>query len=299
MQASPSREREFILRLSCRDTKGIVHAVSGLLFQAGCNIIDSQQFGDLIGPGATGRFFMRVHFEAPPQLADVATLNRMMANVSQQFEMDAQLHALARRPRVMLMVSQHGHCLNDLLFRWHSGQLDIDIPAIVSNHTTFADLAASYGLPFHHLPLAPGATPQAQREQEQAVQVIVEQASVDLVVLARYMQILSPELCGALENRAINIHHSFLPSFKGAKPYYQAHDRGVKLIGATAHYVTSDLDEGPIIDQDVERISHRDTPDDLVRKGRDIERRVLARAIRYHLEDRVIPNGRKTVVFVD
>ncbi|MFL6682598.1 MAG: ACT domain-containing protein, partial [Burkholderiaceae bacterium] len=182
MQASPSREREFILRLSCRDTKGIVHAVSGLLFQAGCNIIDSQQFGDLAGGGATGRFFMRVHFEAPPQLADVATLNRMLSNVTQQFEMDSQLHALARRPRVLLMVSQHGHCLNDLLFRWHSGQLDIDIPAIVSNHTAFADLAASYGLPFHHLPLAPGATPAARREQEQAIEAIVANESVDLVV---------------------------------------------------------------------------------------------------------------------
>ena len=199
MQSTPAREREFVLKLSCRDTKGIVHAVSGLLFQAGCNIIDSQQFGDLIGPGATGRFFMRVHFEAPPQLADVATLDRMMANVSQQFEMDSQLHALARRPRVMLMVSQHGHCLNDLLFRWHSGQLDIDIPAIVSNHSTFADLAASYGLAFHHLPLAAGASAEAKRAQEREIEAIVEREAIDLVVLARYMQILSPELCGVLE----------------------------------------------------------------------------------------------------
>ena len=203
MQASPSREREFILRLSCRDTKGIVHAVSGLLFQAGCNIIDSQQFGDLIGPGATGRFFMRVHFEAPPQLADVATLDRMLSNVTQQFEMESQLHSMARRPRVLLMVSQHGHCLNDLLFRWQSGQLDIDIPAVVSNHATFADLAASYGLPFHHLPLPPGASADARRAQEQAVQAIVDKDGVDLVVLARYMQILSPELCGALENLSL------------------------------------------------------------------------------------------------
>jgi formyltetrahydrofolate deformylase len=297
MQAIPSREREFILRLSCRDTKGIVHAVSGLLFQAGCNIIDSQQFGDLIGPGATGRFFMRVHFEAPPQLADVATLNRMLSNVTQQFDMDSQLHSLARRPRVLLMVSQHGHCLNDLLFRWRSGQLDIDIPAIVSNHTTFADLAASYGLPFHHLPLAPGAAAEAKRAQEQRVQAIVQEQGVDLVVLARYMQILSPELCTALENRAINIHHSFLPSFKGAKPYYQAHDRGVKLIGATAHYVTADLDEGPIIEQDVERVDHTLTPEDITAIGRDVECVVLARAVRWHVEHRVLRNGRKTVVF--
>jgi len=297
MQASPSRAREFILRLSCPDTKGIVHAVSGLLFQAGCNIIDSQQFGDLIGPGATGRFFMRVHFEAPPQLADVATLDRMLSNVTQQFAMDAQLHSLARRPRVLLMVSQHGHCLNDLLFRWHSGQLDIDIPAIVSNHTAFADLAASYGLPFHHLPLAAGAGPDVKRAQEQAVQAIVEQEAVDLVVLARYMQILSPELCTALDNRAINIHHSFLPSFKGAKPYYQAHERGVKLIGATAHYVTADLDEGPIIEQDVERVDHTLTPEDITAIGRDVECVVLARAVRWHVEHRVLRNGRKTVVF--
>ena len=297
MQATLSREREFILRLSCRDTKGIVHAVSGLLFQAGCNIIDSQQFGDLIGPGATGRFFMRVHFEAPPQLADVATLDRMLSNVTHKFDMDSQLHSLARRPRVLLMVSQHGHCLNDLLFRWHSGQLDIDIPAIVSNHTTFADLAASYGLPFHHLPLATGASPEAKRAQEQAVQAIVEQEAIDLVVLARYMQILSPELCGALEGRAINIHHSFLPSFKGAKPYYQAHDRGVKLIGATAHYVTADLDEGPIIEQDVERVDHTLTPEDITAIGRDVECVVLARAVRWHVEHRVLRNGRKTVVF--
>ena len=242
-------------------------------------------------------FFMRVHFEAPPQLADVATLNRMLSNVTQQFEMDSQLHWLARRPRVLLMVSQHGHCLNDLLFRWHSGQLDIDIPAIVSNHTTFADLAASYGLPFHHLPLAPGANAQARREQEQAVQAIVEQASVDLVVLARYMQILSPELCGVLENRAINIHHSFLPSFKGAKPYYQAHERGVKLIGATAHYATALLDDGPIIQQDVARVTHRHSVEDLVRKGRDLEKTVLAQAVRWHLENRVLVYGHKTVVF--
>jgi formyltetrahydrofolate deformylase len=297
MQASLSREREFVLKLSCRDTKGIVHAVSGLLFQAGCNIIDSQQFGDLAGAGATGRFFMRVHFEAPPQLADSATLDRMLSNVREQFDMDAQLHALSRRPRVLLMVSQHGHCLNDLLFRWHSGQLDIDIPAIVSNHTAFADLAASYGIPFHHLPLAAGAPAEAKRAQERQVQALVEREAIDLVVLARYMQILSSELCSALEGRAINIHHSFLPSFKGAKPYYQAHERGVKLIGATAHYVTADLDEGPIIEQDVERVDHTLAPEDITAIGRDVECVVLARAVRWHVEHRVLRNGRKTVVF--
>jgi len=297
MTSALPREREFVLRLSCQDAKGIVHAVSGLLFQAGCNIIDSQQFGDLIGAGATGRFFMRVHFEAPPQLADAATLDRLLSNVREQYGMEAQLHALARRPRVLLMVSQHGHCLNDLLFRWRSGQLDIDIPAIVSNHATFADLAASYGLAFHHLPLAAGAGPEAKRAQEQQVLQIVEREGVDLVVLARYMQILSSELCAALEGRAINIHHSFLPSFKGAKPYYQAHDRGVKLIGATAHYVTADLDEGPIIEQDVERVDHAATPEDFTAIGRDVECVVLARAVRWHVEHRVLRNGRKTVVF--
>jgi formyltetrahydrofolate deformylase len=297
MQATLSREREFVLKLSCRDTKGIVHAVSGLLFQAGCNIIDSQQFGDVAGPGATGRFFMRVHFEAPPHLADAATLTRMMTSVAEKFEMEAQLHALAQRPRVLLMVSQHGHCLNDLLFRWKSRQLDIDIPAIVSNHTTFAELAASYGIAFHHLPLAAGASAEAKRAQEREVLAIVERERVDLVVLARYMQILSPELCTALEGRAINIHHSFLPSFKGAKPYYQAHDRGVKLIGATAHYVTADLDEGPIIEQDVERVDHTSTPEDFTAIGRDVECVVLARAVRWHVEHRVLRNGRKTVVF--
>jgi formyltetrahydrofolate deformylase len=240
---------------------------------------------------------MRVHFEAPPHLADAATLNRMMTSVAEKFEMDAQLHALAHRPRVLLMVSQHGHCLNDLLFRWRSGQLDIDIPAIVSNHTTFADLAASYGIAFHHLPLAAGASAEAKQAQERQVLAIVEREGIDLVVLARYMQILSPELCAALEGRAINIHHSFLPSFKGAKPYYQAHDRGVKLIGATAHYVTADLDEGPIIEQDVERVDHTSTPEDFTAIGRDVECVVLARAVRWHVEHRVLRNGRKTVVF--
>jgi len=297
MQTDVARAREFVLMLSCRDTKGIVHAVSGLLFQAGCNIIDSQQFGDVAGAGATGRFFMRVHFEAPPQLADAATLDRLLSNVRQQFGMEAQLHALARRPRILLMVSQHGHCLNDLLFRWHSRQLDADIPAIVSNHAAFAELAASYGLPFHHLPLAAGAPAEARRAQETQVEELLRQQDIDLVVLARYMQVLSPELCAALEGRAINIHHSFLPSFKGAKPYAQAHDRGVKLIGATAHYVTAELDEGPIIEQDVARVDHAATPDDFTAIGRDVECVVLARAVRWHVEHRVLRNGRKTVVF--
>ena len=292
-----SSSTEFILTLSCQDSKGIVYAVSGLLYQAGCNIIDSQQFGDVQSPDGTGLFFMRVHFEAPDHLADAATLDKLFSNVRQQFGMNASFHALARKPRLLIMVSKHGHCLNDLLFRWHSGQLDVEIPAIVSNHPDFAELARSYGIAFHHLPLAAGAPAEAKRAQEQQVERLVTEHEVDLVVLARYMQILSPEFCQFLAGRAINIHHSFLPSFKGAKPYYQAHDRGVKLIGATAHYVTADLDEGPIIEQGVERVDHTLSPEDFTGVGRDVECVVLARAVRWHVEHRVLMNGHKTVVF--
>lgn len=292
-----SSPREFVLTLSCRDTKGIVHAVSGLLFQAGCNIIDSQQFGDVLSEDATGLFFLRVHFEAPEHLADTARLDPLFTHLRQQFGMDAKLHALARKPRVLLMVSKHGHCLNDLLFRCKSGQLDVEIPAIVSNHPDFAELAAGYGIPFHHLPLPAGASAEAKRAQERQVEALVERERIDLVVLARYMQILSAEFCEFLKGRAINIHHSFLPSFKGAKPYYQAHERGVKLIGATAHYVTAELDEGPIIEQDVERVDHAHSPEDFTAVGRDVECVVLARAVRWHVEHRVLLNGRKTVVF--
>ncbi|MED5620837.1 formyltetrahydrofolate deformylase [Ideonella sp. BN130291] len=291
------RPQEFILTLSCPDAKGIVYTVSGLLYQAGCNIIDSQQYGDLTGEDATGLFFMRVHFQAPPHLADVATLDTLFAHARQQHRMDARFHATAVRPRVLLMVSQHGHCLNDLLFRWRSGQLAVDIPAIVSNHPDFAPLAASYDIPFHHLPLKNGKDAAAKRAQEQQVEALIERERIDLVVLARYMQILSPEFCERLKGRAINIHHSFLPSFKGAKPYYQAHARGVKLIGATAHYVTADLDEGPIIEQDVERVDHSHSAEDFTAVGRDIECMVLARAVRWHVEHRVLMNGHKCVVF--
>ena len=296
-----SLSREFVLTLSCRDAKGIVFAVSGLLYQAGCNILDSQQYADLpneAGVHATGLFFMRVHFEAPPHLASTETLNTLLTSVRLQFDMDVQLHSRARRPRVLLMVSQHGHCLNDLLYRWHSGQLQIDIPAIVSNHPTFADLAARYDIPFHHLPLPTGSSAEVKRAQEKQVEALVSEQQVDLVVLARYMQILSPEFCGFLKGRAINIHHSFLPSFKGAKPYFQAHDRGVKLIGATAHYVTPELDEGPIIEQDVARVDHSLGAEDFTAVGRDVESMVLARAVRWHVEHRVLLNGQKTVIFL-
>ena len=287
----------YVLTLAARDRPGIVHAVAGLLFQAGCNIIDSQQFGDLEGTDATGLFFMRVHFEAPAHLADPAQLRTLFEHVRQQFQMDLHFHVLTRRPRLMLMVSQHGHCLNDLLFRWQSGQLAVEIPAVVSNHQTFRGLVEGYGIPFHHLPLAAGADAATKDAQEAAVMALADRERVDLVVLARYMQILSPGLCDTWRGRAINIHHSFLPSFKGAKPYFQAHARGVKLIGATAHYVTADLDEGPIIEQDVERVDHTLSAEDFTAVGRDIECMVLARAVRWHVEHRVLLNGHKTVVF--
>jgi formyltetrahydrofolate deformylase len=291
------RPAEFVLTLSCPDTKGIVYAVSGLLYQAGCNIIDSQQFGDVLGDDATGLFFMRVHFSAPPQLADDAMLERLFANVREQFEMTAKFHSLARRPRLLLLVSQHGHCLNDLLYRVTSGQFDAEVAAIVSNHPTFETLAQRYGIAFHHLPLATGSNAATKREQELQIEALIEREGVDLVVLARYMQILSADFCASLAGRAINIHHSFLPSFKGAKPYFQAHARGVKLIGATAHYVTADLDEGPIIEQDVARVDHSLSADDLTAVGRDVESQVLARAVRWHVEHRVLLNGHKSVVF--
>ena len=289
--------RQFILTLSCRDTKGIVYAVSGLLFQAGCNIIDSQQFGDVLGADATGLFFMRVHFEAPQALAGAQALEALVAPLREKFEMALRVHALARQPRLLLMVSKHGHCLNDLLFRMQAGQLHAEAAAIVSNHPDFAALAAGYGIAFHHLPLPAGSTAVAKRAQEEQVQALVESLHIDLVVLARYMQILSPAFCGFLHGRAINIHHSFLPSFKGAKPYFQAHDRGVKLIGATAHYVTADLDEGPIVEQDVARVDHALSPEDFTAVGRDVESIVLARAVRWHVEHRVLMNGHKTVIF--
>ena len=288
---------EFILTLSCRDTTGIVYAVSGLLFQAGCNIIDSQQFGDVQGGDATGLFFMRVHFAAPPHLAGAGVLDKLFSHVRTQYAMDARIHAVARRPRVLLMVSQHGHCLNDLLFRWKSGQLEVDIPAVVSNHAKYAELVQSYGIPFHHLPLPSGSDAAAKRAQEQQVEALVAREQIDLVVLARYMQILSAEFCQALKGRAINIHHSFLPSYKSAKPYFQAHARGVKLIGATAHYVTADLDEGPIIEQDVERVDHSMSAEQITAVGRDVECVVLARAVRWHIERRVLMNGHKSVIF--
>jgi formyltetrahydrofolate deformylase len=283
-------DRSMILALSCPDRPGIVSAVSSLLFDAGCNILDAQQFDDT----ETGRFFMRVVFDRLDGSKSQTEIAASVEDLASRFAMTTALRERSVKKRVMLLVSKFDHCLADLLYRWRIGELPMDVTAIVSNHSrehlASMDLG---GLPFYHLPV----TKQTKMEQEVRIWELVQETSTDLVVLARYMQILSDGLSAKLAGRCINIHHSFLPGFKGARPYHQAHERGVKLIGATAHYVTSDLDEGPIIEQDVERISHSDAPDDLVRKGRDIERRVLARAVRHHLEDRVVLNGRKTVVF--
>ena len=283
---------QFVLTLSCPDRPGIVAAVSTFLAQSGQNILDAQQFDDV----ETRKFFMRVVFTAADLAVELSALQTGFTAIAQRFAMEWQMRDRATKRRVMLLASKSDHCLVDILYRWRTGELDMILAAIVSNHPRETYAGLDFGdIPFHHLP----ATKENKPQQEAAIWKLVEDSKTDLVVLARYMQILSDDLSAKLSGRCINIHHSFLPGFKGARPYHQAHERGVKLIGATAHYVTRDLDEGPIIDQDVERISHRDTPDDLVRKGRDIERRVLARAVRHHLEDRVILNGRKTVVFMD
>ncbi|MGX5734916.1 formyltetrahydrofolate deformylase [Bosea thiooxidans] len=280
------------LTLSCPNRPGIVAAVSTLLFEAGCNILDAQQFDDT----ESDRFFMRVVFNRLDGSQPHETIAESLQALGRRFGMEIKLNQAARRKRVMLMVSKFDHCLADLIYRWRIGELPMEITAVVSNHAREHIASTDLGaLPFQHLPV----TRQTKMEQEAEVWRLVQETQTDLVVLARYMQVLSDGLSAKLAGRCINIHHSFLPGFKGAKPYHQAHERGVKLIGATAHYVTSDLDEGPIIEQDVERISHRDTPDDLVRRGRDIERRVLARAVRLHIEDRVVLNGKKTVVFTD
>ncbi|MEA3117034.1 MAG: formyltetrahydrofolate deformylase [Paraburkholderia sp.] len=287
-----STEHSFILRLSCPDRPGIVHAVSGFLYEGGGNILDSAQFGD----SRTGEFFMRVHFQQVGGDPGLDALRAAFAPLAEQFSMRWEVHDASVKPRVVIMVSKIGHCLNDLLFRYRTGQLPIEIPAIISNHKDFYQLAASYNIPFHHFPLT-DSTASAKAAQEARVYEVIEQSQAELVVLARYMQILSPSLCERLAGRAINIHHSFLPSFKGAKPYYQAFDRGVKLIGATAHYVTTDLDEGPIIEQEVERVDHSMTPEQLTAIGCDVECVTLARAVKWHIEHRIVLNGTKTVVF--
>ncbi|MEU1790325.1 formyltetrahydrofolate deformylase [Streptomyces sparsogenes] len=287
-QSHSAAPDQYVLTLSCPDKQGIVHAVSSYLFMTGCNIEDSQQFGDR----DTGLFFMRVHFRAVSPVR-VEDLRASFAAVGESFRMDWQIHPAGEKMRVVLMVSKFGHCLNDLLFRSRIGALPVEIAAVVSNHTDFEELVGSYGVPFRHIPVTKDTKAQAEAELLE----LVEEEKVELVVLARYMQVLSDDLCKRLAGRIINIHHSFLPSFKGAKPYHQAHARGVKLIGATAHYVTADLDEGPIIEQEVERVGHALTPEQLVAVGRDVECQALARAVKWHSERRVLLNGHRTVVF--
>ncbi|MEU9197826.1 formyltetrahydrofolate deformylase [Streptomyces hundungensis] len=277
-----------VLTLSCPDRQGIVHAVSSYLFMTGCNIEESQQFGD----HDTGLFFMRVAFSPEPSVS-VEQLRASFSAIGDTFRMDWRIHWAKDRMRILLMVSKFGHCLNDLLFRSRTGALPVEIAGVVSNHPDFRDLVDTYALPFHYVPVPKDGKALA----EQKVLDLVEAEGVELVILARYMQILSDDFCKQLSGRIINIHHSFLPSFKGAKPYHQAHARGVKLIGATAHYVTADLDEGPIIEQEVRRVSHAVTPDELVAIGRDVECQALARAVEWHSTRRVLPNGRRTVVF--
>ena len=277
----------YVLTLSCPDRIGLVHAVSGFLAERDGNIEEAAQYNDL----GTGLFFMRVQF-ACAQLSH-EELKVQLATFAEPYQMNWRLHARAEPMRTVIMVSKEGHCLNDLLFRWKSGLLPLDIRAIISNHREFYQLAASYNVPFHHIPVTAATKSQVEAKQLE----IIDAEGAELVVLARYMQILSNDMCRKLAGRAINIHHSFLPSFKGAKPYYQAHDRGVKLIGATAHYVTADLDEGPIIEQDVARVDHSRTVEDLTALGRDTESQVLARAVKWHSEHRVLLNGHKTVIF--
>lgn len=277
----------FILTVSCPDKFGIVHQVSGLLFGHLANIEEAAQFHDT----DSGLFFMRVQFSCDPLI--YPELREATQRLAADEGMDARLYDATKPVPTIIFVSQQGHCLNDLLFRWKSGLLPIDIRAVVSNHTTFEEMTRNYGVPFHYLPMASGSKAEIERRQLD----IVSQSGAELVVLARYMQILSDEMCRELSGRAINIHHSFLPSFKGAKPYYQAHDRGVKLIGATAHYVTADLDEGPIIEQDVARVDHSLSIDDLTALGRDTESQVLARAVKWYAEHRVLLDRHRTVIF--
>jgi formyltetrahydrofolate deformylase len=278
--------QELVLTLSCPDRPGIVHAVSGFLAERDCNILDSQQYGS----PRTSTFFLRVHVDSPVAASD---LREQFAAVAEVFGMTWHMHADGEQQRVLVLVSRMGHCLNDLLYRWRSGYLPGALAAVVSNHNDLQSLTASYDVGFHHLPV----TPATQDEQEGQILALVEALDVDLVVLARYMQVLSPRLCDALPGRIINIHHSFLPSFRGGRPYDQAYEHGVKLIGATAHYVTAELDEGPIIEQEVARVGHAHEPEQLAAVGRDLECVALARAVRWHLEHRVLLDGQRTVVF--
>jgi len=280
---------DFVIVLDCPDQPGIVHAVSGFLVEHGGNIVESQQFFDRLN----GRFFMRIDFSMADASATTETLRSDFADIARRFEMTFEIWEARSPYRTLIMVSKHLHCLNDLLFRASTGSLNIEIPIVVSNHTDAEPLVRSHGLEFRHIPVTPETKPDAEAELLQ----LHKELGIDLVVLARYMQVLSDDACRRLSGQAINIHHSFLPSFKGARPYHQAFERGVKLIGATAHYVTADLDEGPIIEQDVIRVDHGHTQDQLTAAGRDVEAQVLSRAVRWHSESRVLLNGSRTVVF--
>jgi formyltetrahydrofolate deformylase len=279
---------EFVLLIAAEDRKGIVAAVANSVASQDCNIVESSQFGDR----ATGKFFMRIGLSGPAEMT-IESFTEAFTPVATAYRLDWKVHDLGRKLRAMIMVSQGGHCLNDLLYRSSTGRLPMQVTSIVSNHTTWQRRADHEAIPFFHLPI----TPENKLEQEARLIELVEQQEVDLIILARYMQVLSDQLCRKLDGRVINIHHSFLPGFKGAKPYHRAYERGVKMVGATAHYVTPDLDEGPIITQDVSTVDHADTVEDLVAQGQDTESRVLARAVKLHLEHRVMLNGNRTIVF--
>lgn len=279
---------DHVLTVTCESRRGIVAAISGYLAEAGCNITDAAQFDDL----AAGRFFARISFRSE-EGATHAALTEGFAPVATRFGMDWAIHDASRRMKTLLMVSNFGHCLNDLLYRWRIGALPVDIVGVVSNHLTYQKVVVNHDIPFHHIRVTAATKPEA----EARLMGVVEDSGAELIVLARYMQVLSDAVCAKMSGRIINIHHSFLPSFKGANPYRQAYERGVKLIGATAHYVTADLDEGPIIEQDIVRVTHAQSPEDYVSLGRDVEAQVLSRAIHAHIHHRVLPNGAKTVVF--
>ncbi|HEX5379969.1 MAG TPA: formyltetrahydrofolate deformylase [Phenylobacterium sp.] len=279
----------YILILKCPDRKGVVAAVSGFLADNDASIVESNHFNDPLA----GQFFMRTVFRPDGAMPSIEALKAGFELIAQRFAMTWSLYDAAVKPRVLIAVSKFGHCLFDLLHRWRAGLLPAEIVGVVSNHEELRSFVEWSGVPFHYLPV----TPQTKAEQEAAFLGLVEAERVDLVVLARYMQILSPAMCERLAGRCINIHHSFLPGFKGARPYHQAYARGVKIIGATAHYVTTDLDEGPIIEQGVQRVDHSHSPDDLVQLGRDVECTVLARAVAWHVEHRVLIEGGKTIVF--
>jgi formyltetrahydrofolate deformylase len=280
---------DFILTLRCPERQGIVHAITSFLIERNCDITEHQQFDDI----HHGQLFLRTCFRTQSPNASLTELQASFTQVAAQFGMDWQLHDASRRDRLLVMVSKSGHCLNDLLYRWQTQTLGAEIAAVVSNHQDLQPMARSAGLPFIHIPL----TAQTKPAAEDRLREVIEEFSADTVILARYMQILSDQLSKDLERRAINIHHSFLPSFMGGHPYHQAYERGVKLVGATAHYVTADLDEGPIIEQVVAEVDHRQAPEDLIRVGRDSECRALARAVTWHSEHRILLDGHRTVVF--